>query len=1034
MTGISDVARSVRGVRRTLLVTLAPLLARCAALLPPGARAPLLRGLQRLSVHDAPSMPLPQLWYMEERAESSNCFFDESTSDDVDAAATPAGTPPVWALLLPVCCRVKDGGEACMSQLRAFVESLEQTTTADERATGLRILVGVDQHDIFFDCHDTQCRVRALFQGVGVPSAAVSFEVLRAHLRGRLCRIWDVLACRAKGCDYFLLVGDDIRFLTAGWKAEIEAQFASIAAKRILPVGCACVAFRDTSFPVFPTFPVVHRRHLAAFHGCLLPAQFVNQHGDPFLFELYRRLGAAEFTVRASLDNTVGGAQEARYAKQGVDWHGDILTRAVTTLVSSLGERSAPMFRCINVVVPTFRCEVELLQRMASLASELPYVSVDILLVVDNPCTPHMSALLALQDWTPNHVVRVMKNERNLGASGARNAGIAQCHGDWTVLLDDDVIPDQHLIDAYLGAIARSPGAQIIVGVTELPPPVTLMQHALVASQMTFFYNVARRMKHPPWGVTANLCIRGRERDAVWFNESYPKTGGGEDVEFCLRVKDLQQPLRRDEAVVAAPEARVVHPFWRCITKQVLGWALGDVRCLSALPTRSFYGPPNWAEFILFYWACGIAQCALHARCGGACEAWRLVTVAAAAVTCEVVLSALTAMPHTPAAMRSHARVCIALCAAWPGLVQDTARLASKLLGLRLTQICLQFDWMDGQRQHVSEKRGAQLGKCVMFALAAHLAQARLDAAGAPLCAMALMLCIALWGLALQFSPEREVAQLASMLPPLPMTLPAGGARPFVILAYQRTGSNLLCGRLHNHSHVVMHNELFNVAKIWTYQNEDVRADPTWQWDLFSRDADPCGFLADVFTRTSLTKPHAGAVGFKLFPDHWTSSNQAALRQLLADPRVVKIILRRQNVLRVYVSKLRADKTGMYLSRPLDGVPVHVEPAALAEFAEHYSQVYQFYDDCVAGQPVHRVSYDALASPATADGVVWGVLRHLGVHCDKLPPPLACTVRQSTAPLRQGVTNYDQLREAFKHHPLLRRCFDEEETGGEEPF
>jgi glycosyltransferase involved in cell wall biosynthesis len=205
-------------------------------------------------------------------------------------------------------------------------------------------------------------------------------------------------------------------------------------------------------------------------------------------------------------------------------------------------------------------------------------VSVNILLVVDDPSTPHISALLALQEWTPNHLVRIMQNTRNLGASGARNAGIATCHGDWTVLLDDDVVPDKHLIDAYLGAIARNPAAQIIVGVTELPPPATLMQHALVASQLSFFYDVARRMKHPPWGVTANLCIRGRERDAIWFNESYyPKTGGGEDVDFCLRLKDLQQPHCRDEAVVAAPEARVMHPFWRSITSQVLGRAIGDV-------------------------------------------------------------------------------------------------------------------------------------------------------------------------------------------------------------------------------------------------------------------------------------------------------------------------------------------------------------------------------------------------------------------------------------------------------------------------
>ena len=114
---------------------------------------------------------------------------------------------------------------------------------------------------------------------------------------------------------------------------------------------------------------------------------------------------------------------------------------------------------------------------------------------------------------------------------------------------------------------------------------------------------------------------------------------------------------------------------------------------------------------------------------------------------------------------------------------------------------------------------------------------------------------------------------------------------------------------------------------------------------------------------------------------------------------------------------------------------MYVEPAALAAFAEHYNEVYDFYNECVTGQPVHRVSYDELASPATADGAVRGVLRFLlGVDSDKPPPPLPITIRQSAAPLRQGVTNYEQLREAFKHHPQLRRCFEEEETNGNELF
>jgi hypothetical protein len=41
--------------------------------------------------------------------------------------------------------------------------------------------------------------------------------------------------------------------------------------------------------------------------------------------------------------------------------------------------------------------------------------------------------------------------------------------------------------------------------------------------------------------------------------------------------------------------------------------------------------------------------------------------------------------------------------------------------------------------------------------------------------------------------------------------------RPFVVLTHQRAGSNLLCGFLHHHAEIAMHNELFHNQKIPIY-------------------------------------------------------------------------------------------------------------------------------------------------------------------------------------------------------------------------
>ena len=161
----------------------------------------------------------------------------------------------------------------------------------------------------------------------------------------------------------------------------------------------------------------------------------------------------------------------------------------------------------------------------------------------------------------------------------ARNTGLWQSFGDHAVLLDDDVEPADGLLDAYLGAIDRHPHAAAYVGLTKLPAPRKLVQHALVACRICYFYSVASVQKHPPWGVTANLCIPSRTNNSVFFSGRYPKHGGGEDVDLCIRL----QAAGRGRCV-AVPSARACHPYWSRPMAQVAGWAWGDVLCLDALP------------------------------------------------------------------------------------------------------------------------------------------------------------------------------------------------------------------------------------------------------------------------------------------------------------------------------------------------------------------------------------------------------------------------------------------------------------------
>ena len=103
----------------------------------------------------------------------------------------------------------------------------------------------------------------------------------------------------------------------------------------------------------------------------------------------------------------------------------------------------------------------------------------------------------------------------------------------------------------------------------------------------------------------------------------------------------------------------------------------------------------------------------------------------------------------------------------------------------------------------------------------------------------ATMLCCTLCALCLsprlgqlqEFNSEAHQLELIrSCLAPLPISVGSSRTTPhpnvFVVLAYQRTGSNLLCGQLHNHPRLLMHNEVFNDVRCFSYL--EIESDPSW--------------------------------------------------------------------------------------------------------------------------------------------------------------------------------------------------------------
>jgi len=222
---------------------------------------------------------------------------------------------------------------------------------------------------------------------------------------------------------------------------------------------------------------------------------------------------------------------------------------------------------------------------------------------------------------------------------------------------------------------------------------------------------------------------------------------------------------------------------------------------------------------------------------------------------------------------------------------------------------------------------------------------------------------------------------------------PTSGPTRFVVLAHPRTGSNLLCGMLHNHPSITMHNELFHDQQIMSYFNKHNDHN---DWAALSklRNEDPLQFLyqhifgADAHSR--IGQPNPEAVGFKLFPSHGTSEMRDAV---LKDPSVKKVILHRKSRFAVFVSFLRAASTGHFLKHELDRVRVKVTAAALQAFADEYDKTYREYDTLLCGQRAHRVSYEDLIDDP--EGSVISLLSFLDIQAKHGLAPLNETVKQT---------------------------------------
>jgi LPS sulfotransferase NodH len=234
---------------------------------------------------------------------------------------------------------------------------------------------------------------------------------------------------------------------------------------------------------------------------------------------------------------------------------------------------------------------------------------------------------------------------------------------------------------------------------------------------------------------------------------------------------------------------------------------------------------------------------------------------------------------------------------------------------------------------------------------------------------------------------------------------PASPSR-FVVLAAPRTGSNWLCSLLNSHPDVLCHHEVFNPSGIfYALARRDGSLDLGTREE---RDRRPLAFLERVW-RNPLG---FACVGFKMT----RGQDEQVLEAVLGDRGVRKIVVKRRNRVKTFVSELIARRTGQWevydradlvAERPR----VEVDPAELRLNVAQNDAYYARLEAALrrSGQAFVAVAYEELSS----DRERLRLLEFLGVR----PAPevlRASSVKQNSTDLRRLVANFDELAAALR--------------------
>ncbi len=234
----------------------------------------------------------------------------------------------------------------------------------------------------------------------------------------------------------------------------------------------------------------------------------------------------------------------------------------------------------------------------------------------------------------------------------------------------------------------------------------------------------------------------------------------------------------------------------------------------------------------------------------------------------------------------------------------------------------------------------------------------------------------------------------------------------FIVICCPRTGSNLLTWSLLEHASVDMFGEIFHETE------EEAESSLPPHIPCYRKGGSAAEYLETAIFSTDVTS-RAQARGFKIFYDHARADAAArtAWDFLVEDPEIRVIHLVRENLFDARASLEVALRTGewfreitaAFAAPPV--APFEMDPWDCMDFFARTTVWRQWAAKAFASHPILWLDYDRDIR-GDFPGAMQRVFDFLDVESVQVTPLL---VKQQKIKPSEQVSNYDELREWFKH-------------------